>query len=102
MGAEGEKFIEDAIGQGALGGHSEVVDPVGIGGDPGRGVVVGVEAEARGGDVVGDDGVGALAEELGAGGIEDVVSLGGEGEDECAGRAVADGRRRGCLRWVRG
>ncbi len=81
-GAEGEGEAEDAVGEVALWGGGQV-DGLG-GGDEGGGVRVGVEAEAGRGDVVEDDGVGALGEELGAGARDVGVGLGGEGDDEGA------------------
>ena len=86
--AQGDDFVEDAVGEFAL-GHLGQVDGGG-GSEEGGGVEVGVEANAFAGDVVEDDGVDAFAKQLGAAVFELVFGFGGEANDELAGAALAD------------
>ena len=81
-----ENLVEDAIGQLAL-GHLRKFDGGGQG-EERRGVAVGVDAHVVAGHIVHDDGVGALAQQLGAAVLHAVLGLGGEADDELPGMAA--------------
>ncbi len=60
-----------------------------LGGDDRDGVAVGVEADARLGDVVHHDGVDVLGGKLSAGIVDDVLGFGGEADQNLAVEAVS-------------
>ena len=79
-------LIEDAGGEDLLGGFGEFDGA--LRGEEGGCVVVGFEAQARTRDIVGDDSVCSFFLELGAGIVEKIFGLGGEGDDESSGETV--------------
>src|SRR5581483_9867712 len=56
-----------------------------LSGDEGRGVAVGVEADAGLRDVIEHDGIGTFGEHFFASGVDAGVGFGGEGDDKGAG-----------------
>lgn len=85
-GAELLDLIEDADGEDLLGGFGEFDGA--LRGEEGGCVVVGLETQARARDIVGNDCVRSFFLELGAGVVEKIFGLGGEGDDESSGEAV--------------